>query len=149
MIKVLMICVHNSGRSQMAEAYLQHYGGENFHVESAGFEPRSINPLVVEVMAEEGFDLSDKKPQSVFELFKAGKIFNYVVTVCSEGEDANCPIFPGLTHRLHFPFFDPAAVAGDHAEKVSSIREIRDGIKQKMEELALMLTSSRPTSLQL
>lgn len=149
MIKVLMICVHNSGRSQMAEAYLQHYGGENFHVESAGFEPRSINPLVVEVMAEEGFDLSGKKPQSVFELFKAGKIFNYVVTVCSEGEDANCPIFPGLTHRLHFPFSDPAAVAGDHAEKLSSIREIRDGIKQKMEELALMLTTSRPGSLQL
>ncbi len=100
----------------MAEAYLQKFGGDKFHVESAGFEPaEQVNPLVVEVMKEEGIDLAAKKPQSVFGLYQQ-----------SEGD---CPIFPGITRRWHIPFPDPAAAEGTHKEKLAKVREIRDAIK--------------------
>ncbi len=126
---VLVICRHNSGRSQIAEAYLRKFGGDRIHVESAGFEPaKEVNPLVVEVMKEEGIDLSGKKPQSVFELYKQGRLFDHVITVCSDSE-SDCPIFPGITRRWHLPFPDPAAVEGTHAEKLAKVRGIRDAIK--------------------
>jgi arsenate reductase len=128
-INALFICRHNSGRSQIAEAYLQKFGGDKFHVESAGFEPaEQVNPLVVEVMQEEGLDLSRKKPQSVFGLFQQGRLFDHVITVCSDSE-GECPIFPGITRRWHMPFPDPAAAEGSHAEKLAEVRAIRDAIK--------------------
>ncbi len=127
--KVLFICRHNSGRSQIAAAYLQQMAGDRLQVESAGLEPaEGVNPLVVEVMQEEGLDLSGKKPQSVFELFKAGKIFDHVITVCYDTE-AECPVFPGITKRWSFPFPDPAQVEGEEGEKLAKVREIRDTIK--------------------
>lgn len=133
--EVLFICVHNAARSQMAEAYLRQLGGDDYRVESAGFEPKAINPLVVEIMAEEGIDLSGKKTQSVFELFKQGRTFQYVITVCSEAEtEGKCPIFPGLTHRLSLPFPDPAGLTGSHQEQLEQCRGIRDSIKEKMRE---------------
>ena len=85
-IKVLFICEANSGRSQIAEAYLKKFGGNLLQVESAGFEPApEVNPLVVQVLLEERIDLSKKKPQSVFELFKQGRLFDHVITLCGEG----------------------------------------------------------------
>lgn len=74
-ITVLFVCVHNSARSRMAEAFLRKFGGEDFEIESAGFEPASINPLVIEVMREVGIDLSEKSTQSVFDLYKAGRLY--------------------------------------------------------------------------
>ncbi len=130
--KVLFICEHNSGRSQMAEAYLKKLGGDAFEVESAGFEPAErVNPLVIEVMKEEGIDLSEKRPQSVFELFKKGKLYDQVITVCGEG-DAKCPIFPGITKRWNMPFPDPASVEGSFEERLEKVRAIRDAIKEKL-----------------
>ncbi len=128
-IKVLFICQHNSGRSQIAEAYLKKFYGDEFDIESAGLEPaREINPLVVQVMNEVGIDLSEKTPQSVFELFKQGKIYEHVITVCHDTE-SKCPIFPGITKRWHWPFPDPAAVEGSEAKKLKEVRKIRDMIK--------------------
>jgi arsenate reductase len=128
-IRVLFICQHNSGRSQMAEAYLREIHGDHFEVESAGLEPaEAINPLVVSVMQEVGIDLSKKKPQSVFERFKQGKVYGHVVTVCHDSE-SKCPIFPGITTRWHWPFPDPAAVQGTQTEKLAAVRQIRDAIK--------------------
>ncbi len=132
MEKVLFICVHNSARSQMAEAYLRELGSDIFEVESAGFDPTEINPLVVEVMKEEGMDLSNKATQSVFDLYKQGRIYSYVITVCEES-DGQCPIFPGMVHRLHIPFVDPAAVEGTREEKLEQIRTIRDEIKKNIQ----------------
>ncbi len=129
MYRILFICVHNSARSQMAEEFVREIGGGEFQVESAGFEPGVINPLVVEAMAEVGVDISRKKTQSVFELFKKGRIFDYVITVCSESEGGQCPIFPGMTHRLHMPFPDPSKLEGSHEEKMTKVREIREQIK--------------------
>jgi arsenate reductase (thioredoxin) len=132
--KVLFVCIHNSARSQMAEAFLNKLGGELFEAQSAGFEPGVINPLVVEVMGEIGYDLSQKTTNSVFELFKNGKRFNYVITVCDEGAAQKCPIFPGVTHRIHWSFEDPSSFEGDNEEKLAKTRNVRDAIKAKVEE---------------
>jgi arsenate reductase len=127
--KILFICQHNSGRSQMAEAYLKKFYGEKFDIESAGFEPAaSVHPLVIQVMKEVDIDLSTKKPQSVFDLFKEGRLFDHIVTVCHDDE-SRCPIFPGITKRWHWPFPDPADVDGSEAEKLEQVRHIREMIK--------------------
>lgn len=128
-IKVLFICQHNSGRSQMAAYYLSRLYGDAVDVESAGLEPaEAVHPLVVAVMQEDGVDLSARTPQSVFELFKAGRLYDHVITVCSDAE-AKCPLFPGITRRWHWPFPDPARVEGDPAERLAAVRRIRDMIK--------------------
>lgn len=131
--KVLFICVHNSARSQMAEAWLNHFCGEQFEAESAGLSPGTLNPLAVKVMQEVGIDISHKKTQAVFDLVKAGKMYAYVVTVCDESSAEQCPIFPGVTQRLHWSFPDPSALTGTEEDKLAKTREIRDLIKAKIE----------------
>ncbi|MGZ5020036.1 MAG: arsenate reductase ArsC [Chthoniobacterales bacterium] len=132
--KVLFICVHNSARSQMAEAWLNHICGETFAAESAGLEPGTLNPLVVEAMAEAGIDISNKKTQAVFDVFKSGRLFAYVITVCDETSAERCPIFPGVAARLHWSFPDPSTLVGSHSEKLAKVREIRDEIRDRIEE---------------
>ena len=90
--KVLFICVHNSARSQMAEAWFNSICGEFFEAQSAGLEPGTLNPLAVEVMREAGIDISRNKTQAVFDVFKSGQLFSYVVTVCDESSAEKCPI---------------------------------------------------------
>ncbi|OLN25069.1 Arsenate reductase [Desulfovibrio sp. DV] len=145
-MRVLFICVHNSARSQMAEAYLRQMSGEGVTVDSAGLDPTVINPLVVAVMAEEGLDLAGKTTRKVFDLFKEGRLYDYVVTVCEESLEGQCPVFPGVTHRLHLPFPDPAEVTGTEEERLAAVRRIRDAIKERMAELSRELASgvSRP-----
>ena len=113
---------------------MKRFAGNRVHVESAGLEPaEKLNPLVVEVMKEDGFDLSQASTQSVFELSKQGKLFNHVITVCHDGE-SKCPIFPGITKRWHWPFPDPAAVEGDREQRLEEVRRIRDMIKNRIAE---------------
>jgi len=135
-IRVLFICGHNSGRSQMAEAFLKDMAGDRIHVESAGLEPKPINPLVMEVMQEIGFDLSQAESDSVFEFFKEGRLYDYVITVCDETAAGQCPVFPGITKRVHWPFKDPEALTGTHEEKLEALREIRNQIRAKLTEWA-------------
>ncbi len=136
MKKVLFLCVHNSARSQIAEAYLRQFGGDGFQVESAGLEPGKLNPVVVRALAEEGIDISEKKTQSVFELYKAGRRYDYVITVCSREAADRCPIFPGITQRLHWPFPDPSTFTGTEAEVLGQVREVRDAIREKVRDFA-------------
>ena len=131
--KVLFICVHNSARSQMAEAWLNHLCGEFFEAQSAGLEPGTLNPLAVGVMQEVGIDISSNRTQAVFDVFKSGQLFAYVITVCDESNAEKCPIFPGPTKRLHWSFADPSQVTGTPEEKVERVREIRDEIRAKIE----------------
>ena len=132
--KVLFVCIHNSARSQMAEAWLNHLCGEFFQAHSAGLEPGTLNPLVVKVMEEAGIDISAKKTQSVFDLIKQGKFFNYVISVCDEASAERCPIFPGARERIHWSFEDPSNVTGTPEEKLQRVRDIRDSIKTQVEE---------------
>ena len=132
--RVLFICVHNSARSQMAEAWLNHTCGEYFEAQSAGLEPGTLNPLAVQVMAEAGIDISNKKTQAVFDVFKSGQLFAYVVTVCDETSAEKCPIFPGPATRLHWTFPDPSQVQGSEGEKLEQVRVIRDEIRGQIEQ---------------
>jgi len=131
---VLFICIHNSARSQMAEAFLNHICGEQFEAHSAGLEPGKLNPIVIEAMQEIGIDISRKETKAVFEMVKSGMNFAYVITVCDETSAERCPIFPGVTTRLHWSFPDPSAFQGTHEEKLARTREVRDTIKAKIEQ---------------
>ena len=110
--KVLFICIHNSARSQMAEALLNRRCGEVFEAESAGLEPGTLNPLAVEVLREIGLDISGRATRSVDEVLRAGTNFDYVITVCDEGSAAGCPVFPGGGEKLHWSFPDPSSFTG-------------------------------------
>ncbi len=135
MEKVLFICGRNSGRSKMAEAYLKMIGNEEYQVTSAGLNPAAfVNPFVVEVMKEEGIDLSHDRPMKAFDLLKGGELFSYVITVCDRETDLSCPVFPGITRRENWPFPDPENVTGTREEKLDKIRAIRDSIKSKIIE---------------
>ncbi|MCX7843549.1 MAG: arsenate reductase ArsC [Clostridia bacterium] len=129
-IKVLFICVHNSARSQIAEALLKKLGGDRFEAESAGFAPTEINPLVVEVMKEEGIDLTEKKTQSVFSLVKAQNFYGYVITVCNKAKEAECPTFPGIPKRIYWDLENPEDFTGTEEEKIIKVKELKDKIKQ-------------------
>jgi arsenate reductase len=132
--KVLFICIHNSARSQMAEAFLNQICGEQFEAHSAGLEPGNLNPTVVEVMREIGIDISNKQTKSVFDMLKSGKTFQYVITVCDETSAERCPIFPGIAKRLHWGFPDPSAIQWSHEERLKRTRQIRDMIKSQVEK---------------
>lgn len=130
--KILFVCIHNSARSQMAEAFLKKYGGEHFQVESAGIEPGAINPNVVQVMQEAGIDLGQKGTQAVFDLFRAGRLYNAVITVCDEASAERCPIFPGRVKRISWSFKDPSAFTGTPEEILEQTRQVRDEIETKI-----------------
>ena len=132
-IKVLFVCVHNSARSQMAEAFLNQLAGDNFFAESAGLEPGKLNPIVVEAMKEVNIDISNNETKSVFDFFKAGRLYNFVIAVCDGASAERCPIFPGVTIRLSWSFEDPSSFNGTHLEKLSKTRDVRDKIKSEIE----------------
>ena len=129
----MFICVHNSGRSQMSEAFLNYYAGDRFDAQSAGLEQGELNPLVVEAMAEIGIDISQNKTKSVFDIWKSGEPFQYVVAVCDAESAEKCPVFPSLTTRLHWSFHDPSKVTGTYEQKLRKVRQIRDEIAAKIE----------------
>jgi arsenate reductase len=132
--RVLFVCVHNSARSQMAEAFLNTLAGDRFLAVSAGLEPGTLNPLAVEVMKEAGIDISKNATKSVFDLYAAGALFAFVIAVCDAEAAQRCPIFPGITKTIVWSFPDPAAFTGTWQEKLARTREVRDAIKAKIEE---------------
>lgn len=134
--RVLFVCIHNSGRSQMAEALLRHLAGDRFEAESAGFEPGTLNPVVVASLKEIGIDISKAKTKSVFDLRAQNREYDYVVTVCDESTAERCPLFPGKSRRLHWSFKDPSSFQGTAAEKLAQTGAVRDQIKAKIEEFA-------------
>ena len=128
--RVLFLCTGNSARSQMAEAWLRHYAGDHYEVHSAGLEPKGINPYTIQVMEECGLDLSGQRSKALAEYL--GKVnFGYLITVCGNAEK-NCPIFPGISQRMHWPFDDPADFEGINAEKLARFRQVRDEIETRI-----------------
>ncbi len=132
--RVLFVCVHNSARSQMAEAFLNRLVGDRFEALSAGLEPGTINPLVVEAMQELGIDISRNQTKSAFGFFERGELFSAVITVCDESSGEQCPIFPGVTRREHWSFPDPSTFTGTPAERLEQVRKVRDLIRARVEE---------------
>jgi len=117
----------------MAAALLNKTCGEFFEAQSAGLEPGTINPLVVEALHELGIDVSKNTTRCVFDVWKSGQIFQFVVTVCSEPEAEGCPIFPGVTTRLHWSFDDPSKFTGTYEERLERTRRIRDQIRARID----------------
>ena len=140
--RVLFVCIHNSARSVMAEAFINKFYGDKFEATSAGLEPGILNQNVVKVMSEIGIDVSQKQPQSVFELFKNSKTYHYTITVCDGASAEKCPVFPGINHRIHWSFEDPSKYNQDtytEKEVFAKITEIRDSIKTQIDEWMISL----------
>ena len=131
--KLLFLCTGNTARSQMAEAFLRKYGGEQFEAYSAGLEPKDINPYTNRVMEEVGVSLSGQYSKHLKEYM--GKVhFGYLITVCDEAEK-NCPTaFPGVGQRIHWSFEDPATFVGSDEEKLTKFREVRDRMERRIKE---------------
>lgn len=130
--RVLFLCVENRARSQMAEAFLRAYAGDQFEVYSAGFESSSIHPMVHEVMGEVGIELEGQRSKGVAEYFNK-MYFGILITVCAKAEE-RCPTFPGLGERHYWPVEDPVAVEGGEEEKRDAFRRARDEIKERIIE---------------
>ena len=130
--RVLFVCIHNSARSQMAEELLRKFAGDQFDVESAGLEPGKLNPVVVEILKEDGIDISHKQTRAVQDLIKQKKDYDYVITVCDETSAERCPIFPGQCTRLHWGFQDPSQFQGSSHERLVKTRQVKEQIKTKI-----------------
>ncbi|HMK56049.1 MAG TPA: arsenate reductase ArsC [Dissulfurispiraceae bacterium] len=130
---VLFVCIHNSARSQMAQALLNAIAGDQFVAESAGLEAGTLNPLAVEAMKEVGIDISGNTTRRAFDVLKSGRRFHYVITVCDAANAQRCPVFPGARQYLNWSFPDPAQLQGTHEEKIKEVRRIREAIKEKIQ----------------
>lgn len=131
-IRVLFVCSHNSARSQIAEALLNDMAGDRFEAMSAGIEPGSINPLAIEVMKEIGLDISKNESKMAFDLYRAGRMFQYVIGVCDGATMERCPIFPGINNRLDWSFPDPYRFEGSEDDRLAQTREVRIAIEKKL-----------------
>jgi arsenate reductase len=120
----------------MAEAYLRKFGGDRFEVESAGLEPGTLNPFVVRALKEEGIDISGKKTQGVMDLLKQGRFYNFIVAVCAKEAADRCPIFPGKATRLVWSYPDPSAFTGSDEEIMAQVREVRNAIREKVQQFS-------------
>lgn len=127
--KVLILCTGNSARSQMAEGLFRHEGGDRYEVFSAGTRPSIVRPEAIAVLAEIGIDISGQRSKSVDEF--VAQPLDLVITVCDNAKES-CPVFPGRTRRLHWPFEDPAHVEGTEEERKAAFRRVRDQIGQKI-----------------
>lgn len=137
--RVLILCTGNSARSQMAEGLFRQLGGERYEVFSAGTQPSIVRPEAIAVLAEIGIDISGQRSKSVDEF--AGQRLDLVITVCDNAKES-CPVFPGRTERLHWPFEDPAHVEGSEDERKAAFRKVRDQIRQRIQVFLAPVKSS-------
>ncbi len=128
--KILVLCTGNSCRSQIAEGYLRHLAGDHFDVSSAGLEPSVVNPKAIQVMQEDGVDISSHTSKDVAQF--VGQKFDYIITVCDNAKE-HCPFFPGQAERIHWSFEDPADAVGSEEEVLDVFRNVRDKIKATLQ----------------
>lgn len=126
MKKILVLCTGNSCRSQIAEGYLRHFAGDTAAIYSAGIEMHGVNPKAVEIMKQDGIDISGHTSNNVDEYREIN--FDYVITVCDHAKES-CPYIPGNAARFHYNFPDPAKASGTDEEIMEQFRAVRDMIK--------------------
>ena len=136
---VLFVCIHNSARSQMAEAFVNARHGDRLRAYSAGLEAGSLNLVVVDAMRELGLDISTKRSKSLNDDGIRSREYDYVVTVCDEASAQSCPVYPASGDRLHWSFADPSAFAGTPDERLARTREVRDAIAERVDRWAASL----------
>lgn len=128
-IRVLFVCTGNSARSQIAEALLRQIGGPDFAVDSAGTEPKGVNPYTIRVLAEAGIDWSTATSKSIGGFLD--QRFDYVITVCDRARQV-CPVFPGSYDAFHWGLEDPAEVEGTDEEKLAAFRRTYRELVQRI-----------------
>ena len=126
MKKILVLCTGNSCRSQIAEGYLRHFGRDRIEVYSAGVETHGVNPRAIEIMKEDGIDISNHTSNNLTEYLSIP--FDIILTVCDHAQEV-CPVFPGLAKKVHHNFPDPAKTTGSEEEIQHSFQEVRNQIK--------------------
>lgn len=129
MQKVLFLCTGNSCRSQMAEGWLKHLGGNEFEVYSAGIVAHGQNPRAITAMADVGIDISQQKSEAL-DLAILDKI-DLLVTVCGNA-DETCPTVPVSCEKQHWPFDDPAKAQGSEEEIMAEFYRVRDQIRDRI-----------------
>ena len=128
---ILVLCTGNSCRSHLAEGLLRAMGTDLFEVHSAGSQPAGyVHPHAIRVMREIGIDISGHRSKSMNEFLQSS--IETVITVCGNADQA-CPMFPGQVNRHHWPFDDPAHVAGTEEQKLAVFRRVRDEIRRTLE----------------
>ena len=145
-VRVLFLCTHNSARSQIAEALLGRYGGDDFHVESAGTEQTRVNPYAVRALAELGIDWSGARSKALTEF--VDEPWDYVITVCDRARQA-CPVFPGAVNSLHWGLDDPSDVEGTDEERLAAFRRTATEVSVRLRpfvEIALRAAGRPPRS---
>jgi arsenate reductase (thioredoxin) len=118
----------------MAEAILRQLAGHWFDVDSAGFEPRPVQAAAIGAMSLAGIDISGAKSKSVFDLYRSGRTFDYVIRVCDAATAERCPTFPGICERLHWDFPDPASFTGTDDDKLAETVKVREQIRARIVE---------------
>ena len=113
----------------MAEGLFRQAAGDRYQVFSAGTKPSGVRPEAIAVMREIGIDISGHRSKSIDEFL--GQKLDLVITVCDNANES-CPVFPGRTRRLHWPFEDPAAVVGSEEQRIAAFRATRDQIHQRI-----------------
>lgn len=126
MKKVLILCTGNSCRSQMAEGYMRYFAGKKAAVYSAGIETHGVNPLAIEVMKEDGIDISSHTSNNMGEY--RGIEFDFIITVCDNAKE-QCPFFSSPAQKFHHNFSDPAKAEGTKEEVLAAFRKVRQQIK--------------------
>lgn len=131
MKKILVLCTGNSCRSQIAEGYLRHFAGDKADVYSAGVETHGVNPRAVQIMKEDGIDISHHTSNNMAEYRDMN--FDFVITVCDNAKE-RCPFFPSQAAKFHYNFPDPVKATGTEEEIMQQFREVRDMIKEYSRE---------------
>jgi len=131
MKKILVLCTGNSCRSQIAEGYLRHFANGKAEIYSAGIEAHGVNPRAVEIMKEDGIDISKHTSNNIDEY--RGIDFDFVITVCDNAKE-RCPFFPTKAKKFHHNFPDPAKATGTEYEILQQFRMVRQLIKNYCEE---------------
>jgi arsenate reductase len=121
--RVLFVCVHNSARSQMAEAMLRAWAGDRFEVASGGTEATGVRPEAIAVMGELGIDIGGHASKTIEQFM--GQQWDWLIPVCEQACEA-CPYVPGAKAVLRWSFDDPAAATGSEAERLAEFRRVRD-----------------------
>ena len=132
MKQVYFLCTGNSCRSQMAEGYARQYLGADWQIQSAGVETHGLNPLAVQVMQEDGIDISHHTSKLIDNDYLRSS--DLVVTLCGDARD-KCPMTPPSVQKQHWPLADPAQAQGTPTEKLAVFRQVRDEIKRRVIEL--------------
>ena len=132
MYNILVLCTGNSCRSQIAEGYISQFVNDKARVFSAGVEVHGLNPKAVEVMKEDGVDISHHTSNHVDEYRHID--FDYVITVCNNAKE-RCPYLPSKAVKYHQNFPDPAKAKGSDDEIMNQFRKVRDMIKEYTQEL--------------